>query len=44
MESEITWKDGVPFSLQYNDIYFPREDAICESWHVFIVPNNLSER
>jgi len=39
--AEIEWRDGLPFSLEFNDVYFSIHGAVEESTHVFIDGNNL---
>jgi len=41
--AEIEWLDGLPFSIEFNDVYFSIHGAIEESQHVFIEGNNLLE-
>lgn len=40
----IDWRDDVPFSLQYDDIYYSAESGIEQSRHVFINGNDLISR
>jgi tRNA 5-methylaminomethyl-2-thiouridine biosynthesis bifunctional protein len=43
--ASITWLDsGLPYSTQFQDIYYSRDDEMAESRHVFIEANKLSER
>lgn len=43
--AEITWLDsGLPYSTQFEDIYFSEEDELAESQHVFLKANGLSDR
>lgn len=39
--AEIEWRDGLPFSTEFNDVYFSIHGAIEESQHVFINGNQL---
>ncbi|MBV1908715.1 MAG: FAD-dependent 5-carboxymethylaminomethyl-2-thiouridine(34) oxidoreductase MnmC [Kangiellaceae bacterium] len=39
----LEWRDGLPFSLEFNDIYFSSDGAVAESTHVFIEGNHLLE-
>jgi len=39
--AEIEWRDGLPFSLEFNDVYFSIHGAVEESTHVFIDGNYL---
>jgi len=40
--AEIEWRDGLPFSLEFDDVYFSIHGAVEESTHVFIEGNQLS--
>lgn len=40
----IGWQDGQPFSTQYGDVYFSRDDGLAETRHVFLRHNRLAER
>lgn len=43
--AQLDWReDGLPWSKQYDDVYFSRDDAEGESQHVFIDANKLRER
>lgn len=42
--TKINWKDGVPSSGIYDDIYFSKESGLLEARHVFLDGNNLSAR
>ena len=43
--AKITWlKSGLPYSTEFEDIYYSREDAIAESQHVFLEANKLRQR
>ncbi|GGI75871.1 bifunctional tRNA (5-methylaminomethyl-2-thiouridine)(34)-methyltransferase MnmD/FAD-dependent 5-carboxymethylaminomethyl-2-thiouridine(34) oxidoreductase MnmC [Legionella impletisoli] len=42
--AKITWRDGIPFAIDYDDIYFSHENGLAESNHVFIAGNHLIER
>lgn len=44
MSKTLSWKDGVPFSIIYDDIYFSLESGLSEATHVFINGNKLPER
>lgn len=41
--AEIEWRDGLPFSLEFDDVYFSIHGAVEESTHVFIEGNQLSD-
>ena len=40
---QLQWKDGLPFSLDANDIFF-QDEALNEIEHVFIKPNEIKHR
>lgn len=42
--SEFTLDESVPYSHQFNDTYFSREDGIAESTYVFLKHNDLVQR
>ncbi len=42
--AELIWDNNQPYSQQFNDVYFSREDGVAETEHVFIRGNNLRER
>ena len=43
--AKITWlESGLPYSTDFQDIYYSREDAIAESQHVFLQANRLQQR
>ncbi|NVJ61998.1 MAG: bifunctional tRNA (5-methylaminomethyl-2-thiouridine)(34)-methyltransferase MnmD/FAD-dependent 5-carboxymethylaminomethyl-2-thiouridine(34) oxidoreductase MnmC [Gammaproteobacteria bacterium] len=42
--ADIEWRDGLPFSRQFNDIYYSRQDGLEESYYTFIEGNNLPYR
>ncbi|MCE3232575.1 MAG: mnmC [Rickettsiaceae bacterium] len=44
MTDIITWQDGTPFSTEFNDVYFCRENGLAESRYVFLESNNLPLR
>ena len=39
----IEWRDELPFSTEFNDVYFSIHGAVEESQHVFIEGNRLAE-
>jgi len=41
--AEIEWQNGLPFSTEFNDVYFSVHGAVEESQHVFIEGNRLVE-
>jgi tRNA 5-methylaminomethyl-2-thiouridine biosynthesis bifunctional protein len=43
--AKITWlESGLPYSTQFQDIYYSRDDAVAESQHVFLEANKLRQR
>lgn len=42
--ADIKWYQNLPFSLQFNDLYYSASSGINQSRHVFIDGNNLLER
>lgn len=40
----IEWRDGVPCSTRFDDVYFSRDDGLEEARHVFIRHNQLADR
>lgn len=40
----LIWKDNVPFSQEFGDVYFSADDGLAESMYVFIGGNKLIER
>lgn len=38
------WKDGLPYSTLYQDVYFSRASGLEETRHVFLAHNHLPER
>lgn len=40
----IEFLDNTPYSPQYRDVYFSREDGLAEARHVFLAGNCLPER
>lgn len=43
-QTTIDWREGLPFSAQYGDVYFSRDSGIGETRHVFLQQNHLRER
>lgn len=41
-KTELEWHDEVPFSPEYNDIYYSAKDGIGESHYVFVEGNDLT--
>ena len=42
--ANIEWRDGQPYSIDFNDIYFSTDNGIKETGYVFLEQNQLSER
>lgn len=42
--AELNWRDGVPESAAFGDVYFSRENGLEESRYVFLAHNGLPER
>lgn len=40
----LEWRDGLPYSSQFNDLYFSRQGGYQEKKQVFIEGNDLSKR
>lgn len=42
--ARLQWRKGMPFSLDYDDIYYAEGSALPESEHVFLQANRLQQR
>ncbi|QRN03732.1 bifunctional tRNA (5-methylaminomethyl-2-thiouridine)(34)-methyltransferase MnmD/FAD-dependent 5-carboxymethylaminomethyl-2-thiouridine(34) oxidoreductase MnmC [Legionella sp. MW5194] len=42
--ADLTWREGLPYSPAFDDVYFSREDGFAEKQYVFIEGNRLKER
>jgi len=43
--AKITWlESGLPYSMQYQNIYYSKDDELAESQYIFLDANRLSER
>ncbi|MBW3196181.1 bifunctional tRNA (5-methylaminomethyl-2-thiouridine)(34)-methyltransferase MnmD/FAD-dependent 5-carboxymethylaminomethyl-2-thiouridine(34) oxidoreductase MnmC [Marinobacter nauticus] len=42
--AELIWRDGVPESARFGDVYFSRDDGLAETRYVFIERNGLPGR
>ncbi|HET8706266.1 MAG TPA: bifunctional tRNA (5-methylaminomethyl-2-thiouridine)(34)-methyltransferase MnmD/FAD-dependent 5-carboxymethylaminomethyl-2-thiouridine(34) oxidoreductase MnmC, partial [Pseudomonadales bacterium] len=42
--ARIEWRDGAPFSIEFNDVYFSRAGGLDETGYVFLQHNQLAER
>lgn len=44
LPASLQWRDGVPWSDRFGDVYFSRDNGIAESKHVFLQGNGLPQR
>ena len=42
--AQLTWRDGLPYSSVFDDIYFSLENGLAETQYVFLQGNQLAER
>ncbi|MFO1392026.1 MAG: bifunctional tRNA (5-methylaminomethyl-2-thiouridine)(34)-methyltransferase MnmD/FAD-dependent 5-carboxymethylaminomethyl-2-thiouridine(34) oxidoreductase MnmC [Agitococcus sp.] len=42
--ADIIWRDGLPYSNTFDDIYFSPQDGLAETDYVFLQGNRLSQR
>jgi tRNA U34 5-methylaminomethyl-2-thiouridine-forming methyltransferase MnmC len=42
--AEIQWRDGQPYSLGFDDVYFSSDNGLLETEHVFLQGNDLLHR
>jgi tRNA 5-methylaminomethyl-2-thiouridine biosynthesis bifunctional protein len=42
--AELVWRDGVPESTRFGDVYFSRDNGLAETRYVFIGHNELPDR
>ncbi|HEX5277864.1 MAG TPA: bifunctional tRNA (5-methylaminomethyl-2-thiouridine)(34)-methyltransferase MnmD/FAD-dependent 5-carboxymethylaminomethyl-2-thiouridine(34) oxidoreductase MnmC [Fluviicoccus sp.] len=42
--ADLEWRDGLPWSRQFGDIYFSVDNGLAEKRHVFLDGNRLAER
>lgn len=42
--ADLEWRDGLPWSRQFGDIYFSVDNGLEEKRHVFLAGNRLAER
>lgn len=42
--AEVLWRDDTPYSKDFDDIYFSKDNGLSEAKHVFIDENQLVER
>lgn len=43
-KAELEWREDLPISVHYNDVYHSSEGGIDQSLHVFVHGNNLIQR
>jgi len=44
LQSEVSWRGGVPVSTRFEDPYFSLRDGLAETTHVFLRGNDLPAR
>ena len=42
--ADLEWRDGQPYSPEFDDIYFSADKGVEETEHVFIQHNQLQQR
>lgn len=42
--ADISWRDGLPYSKAFDDIYYSKNGGLAEAEHVFIAGNQLPSR
>lgn len=42
--ARIEWRDGNPYSIEFNDVYFSRAGGLAETRYIFIEHNQLTQR
>lgn len=42
--ADLIWREGVPESVRFGDVYFSRDNGLEETRHVFLRHNDLPER
>jgi tRNA 5-methylaminomethyl-2-thiouridine biosynthesis bifunctional protein len=40
----LAWRDGLPFSSRFGDVYFSADSGLEETRHVFLQNNRLAKR
>lgn len=43
-QAALEWRDGLPYSIEFGDIYFSSDNGLLETEHVFINGNDLIKR
>lgn len=43
-KAALQWRDGLPYSVAFDDIYFSSDNGLLETEHVFIQGNDLTNR
>jgi len=41
---DLTWRDGIPISVRFDDPYYSLDDGLAETAHVFLDGNDLPAR
>jgi len=42
--TDLTWRDGIPISVRFDDPYYSLDDGLAETIHVFLDGNDLPAR
>ncbi|MCP5176180.1 MAG: bifunctional tRNA (5-methylaminomethyl-2-thiouridine)(34)-methyltransferase MnmD/FAD-dependent 5-carboxymethylaminomethyl-2-thiouridine(34) oxidoreductase MnmC [Moraxellaceae bacterium] len=42
--ASLIWRDGLPYSASFDDIYFSPQDGLAETHYVFLQGNQLAQR
>jgi tRNA 5-methylaminomethyl-2-thiouridine biosynthesis bifunctional protein len=42
--AQLTWRNGLPYSSQFDDIYFSPDNGLAETQYVFLEANQLQGR
>lgn len=42
--ADLVWRDGIPESARFGDVYFSRDNGLAETRYVFLDHNNLPDR
>lgn len=41
---QLAWKDGLPYSIEFQDVYFSSDNGLLETEYVFLQGNDLAAR
>lgn len=44
IQAQLEWRNGQPYSNQYDDVYFSTDDGLAETEYVFLQHNQLEQR